>query len=157
MRTRGHDGQDTLRRRMPPMRLDHILLFCSIVLVILGAYLSRRNEIDLRSSIREVERIKRVISDNEVLLSSLKDFENGQRGYLLTGDRTYLKPFEQAVHRLPERLENLRRDVIDASQKDRVRQLIRLISQKRAEIEATLLVRDQLGPDDALALVRTDK
>src|SRR4051794_40207730 len=36
----------------------------------------------------------------EQYLSSLKDAETGQRGYLLTGDATYLEPYRSARARL---------------------------------------------------------
>jgi methyl-accepting chemotaxis protein len=37
-----------------------------------------------------------VIGDVEALMSLLKDAENGQRGYLLTDDKTFLRPYEKA-------------------------------------------------------------
>ncbi len=35
-----------------------------------------------------------VLYEREVLQSRLKDAETGQRGFLLTGDRRYLEPYE---------------------------------------------------------------
>src|SRR5665213_3068746 len=45
------------------------------------------------------------------LRSVLLDAETGQRGYLLTGEEAYLKPFQTAVSRIPglySRLQSLR-------------------------------------------------
>jgi PAS domain S-box-containing protein len=125
--------------------------------VAVSAWLSEKNAIDLRNSVQEVERINRVISANEILLSSLKDLETGQRGYLLTGNQKYLEPFEQAERNLPDEVENLRRNVADDRQKEYLRRLVKLVSEKKAEVEATLLVREKLGSDAALAVVKTDK
>jgi CHASE3 domain sensor protein len=36
------------------------------------------------------------------LLSTLKDAETGQRGFLLTGDQKYLEPYDAAVRRINE-------------------------------------------------------
>jgi PAS domain S-box-containing protein len=148
---------DVVRERSRPMRLDYLLLPCSIALVALSAILSERNAIDFRDATREVGRLNRVIGDGELVLSSLKDLETGQRGYLLTGNRAYLTPFEQAVRDLSGQLEDLSRDAVDSRQQERVRRLASLVSEKRSEVEATILARDQLGPDAALAIVKTDK
>jgi PAS domain S-box-containing protein len=43
----------------------------------------------------------------EGLLSSLKDAETGQRGYLLTGDETFLEPFLAGRDAVPHRLEEM--------------------------------------------------
>ncbi len=128
-----------------------------MLLIALSAYLNERNAIGFYDTTQEVERINQVIGANELLLSSLKDLETGQRGYLLTGDAQYLTPFEQAIHDLPGRLESLQANVIDPGQQDRVRRLMMLVPEKRAEVEATILVRNQLGSDAALAIVKSDK
>ena len=39
-----------------------------------------------------------------VLLSLLQDAETGQRGYLLTGDETYLAPYDFSVRRFDSQL-----------------------------------------------------
>ena len=44
----------------------------------------------------------------EQVVSTLKDAETGQRGYLLTGERVYLEPYEQALSVIPGQLERLR-------------------------------------------------
>lgn len=44
----------------------------------------------------------------EQVVSTLEDAETGQRGYLLTGERVYLEPYEQALSRIPGQLERLR-------------------------------------------------
>lgn len=49
----------------------------------------------------------------EWVLSLLKDVETGQRGYLLTGDRTFLGPYQDASARLDSALATLRRGLED--------------------------------------------
>ena len=44
----------------------------------------------------EMERVQRVLISNERVLSLLMDIETGQRGFLLTGDRSYLEPYQNA-------------------------------------------------------------
>src|SRR5262249_26054701 len=52
---------------------------------------------------------RKAISETQSLLSTLKDAETGQRGFLLTGDEQYLDPYNVARVRLPDELANLRR------------------------------------------------
>src|SRR5579872_7405539 len=49
----------------------------------------------------------KVIAQLQETLSTIKDAETGQRGYLLTGDQQYLQPHHQAVGRIGQELENL--------------------------------------------------
>lgn len=48
-----------------------------------------------------------VIIDLERLLSSMKDLETGQRGYLLTGNDSYLEPYQAALPVIAHELESL--------------------------------------------------
>jgi PAS domain S-box-containing protein len=110
----------------------------------------------LRGSRMEMERLQRVLKINQILLSSLKDLESGQRLFLLTGDRSYLQPYDKAKAELPTLTEALRTQVRFPDQIERVRKLAPLVEGKIAEIDATLPVREQLGAEAALEIVRTD-
>jgi PAS domain S-box-containing protein len=126
-------------------------------LVVLSAFLTHKNAVDLRQSTEEVERLNRLISTNERLLSSLKDLETGQRGYLLTGNQEYLAPFRRAALDVPAELAGLQTQMREPEQLKRVQELARLIAGKRGEVEASIVIRDRSGPDAALALVKTDR
>ncbi|MDQ0326701.1 two-component sensor histidine kinase [Rhodopseudomonas julia] len=54
-----------------------------------------------------VEHTLRVRSEIESLLGSLREAEGAQRGYLLTGDQTYLNPYRPAVALLPDQVQKL--------------------------------------------------
>ncbi|WP_224408139.1 CHASE3 domain-containing protein [Afifella sp. IM 167] len=54
-----------------------------------------------------VEHTLRVRSEIEGLLGSLREAEGAQRGYLLTGDATYLNPYRPAVALLPDQIDKL--------------------------------------------------
>lgn len=66
-------------------------------------------------------------------VSSLRDIEIGQRGYLLTGDPAYLAPFETARETLSAELEDLQR--LDWSVSDRV--MARLAALARRKVALT--------------------
>ncbi len=111
----------------------------------------------LRDSRIEIERLKRGLKANEAVLSSVKDLETGQRGYLLTGDRSYLQPYQKGKSELSGLTDSLSSEVQLPDQIERVEKLRPLIQDKIAEVDATLLVRDQLGAEAALTIVRTGR
>jgi signal transduction histidine kinase/ActR/RegA family two-component response regulator len=61
-----------------------------------------------READRLVDHTFEVQSTAQVLLSQVQAAENGQRGFLITGDDDYLKRFDGALARVPELLANLR-------------------------------------------------
>jgi signal transduction histidine kinase/CHASE3 domain sensor protein len=76
-----------------------ILLSSLLVVAVLGVGLSRANaaheELE-RQFERLVQHDLKLADDAEQLLRLMVDLETGKRGYLLTGDRTFLAPYEQA-------------------------------------------------------------
>ena len=139
------------------LRVERILLPVLILVVLVLAAIFYSDWSLLRDSRIEVSRIHQVIQRNEMLLSALKDLETGQHGYLLTGNPEYLGPYKQAKKQLPDLMAALRSEVRSPEQIALVEKLGPLINDKLTEVDATLLVRDQLGPDEALAIVRTDR
>src|SRR6516165_2267043 len=98
-----------------------------------------------------------VIGQLQETLSTIKDAETGQRGYLLTGNQQYLQPYDQAVERIGQELESLAAaakagelSVADVSK------LSQLTNQKLGELQQTILLRRTQGLAPALAIVQTD-
>jgi signal transduction histidine kinase/CheY-like chemotaxis protein/CHASE3 domain sensor protein len=94
----------------------------------------------------------------EDILSTVKDAETGQRGYLLTGKDSYLDPYNTAVQEIGPRFDALRRLIIDnAGQQDRLGVLKQRIDAKLAELKQTIDLRQNQGQAAALAVVQTDR
>ncbi len=94
-----------------------------------------------------------IVSDLQI---GVRDAETDQRGYLLTGDEAYLVPSQDAGDRLAGLLGQLRRLTADSPrQQARILTLDSLVQRKLAEIEQTIRARRTVGPDAALAIVRT--
>ena len=85
------------------------------------------------------------------MLSSAKDAETGQRGFVLTGDPQYRQVYDQAITALPSELSNLRASVADEpALRARVATLDNLISEKLAELKQTVaLARERRIPSRA--------
>ena len=92
------------------------------------------------------------------LLSTLKDAETGQRGFLLTGEESYLAPYTDAKDALPDELKAMRALFANRSeQRRRLDGLESLANLKMAELESTIAARRAGRPEAALAIVHTDR
>ncbi|TDR44983.1 signal transduction histidine kinase [Tahibacter aquaticus] len=93
------------------------------------------------------------------VVSTLKDAETGQRGYLLTGDANYLMPFTLARAGLASELDKLRRQLPadDLQNKGRVETLAQLAGEKLDELGETIALREAGNLESAMSLVRSDR
>jgi methyl-accepting chemotaxis protein len=92
------------------------------------------------------------------LLSSLKDAETGQRGFLLTGEDRYLEPYTAGTKAIGEEVKTLRDLTRDNStQQSRLTALDPLIAGKLAELNETIELRRAKGLDAALQVVVSDR
>ncbi|WP_141332643.1 methyl-accepting chemotaxis protein [Myxococcus sp. AB025B] len=83
------------------------------------------------------------------------DAETGQRGFLLTGEDSYLEPYQQAVATLQQDI-NLLRDAMAPfrQQRDRMVRLEPLITGRLALLEEGIRQRRDKGLENALPIVR---
>jgi len=92
------------------------------------------------------------------LLSTIKDAETGQRGYLLTGEPQYLTPYldsKAKIDALYEHVVSLTQQ--NPTQHDILVQLKPLLDKKMKEMLTTIQLRQQNNLISALEIVRTDK
>lgn len=98
-----------------------------------------------------------VMNASERLLSGMKDVETGQRGYLLTGDETYLEPYLLAQKDITDQLAQLRVLTQDNPvQQHRLDELSPLISSKLAELAQTIALNRNQQHEDALKIVHSN-
>lgn len=91
-----------------------------------------------------------VISTIDNALLRLQDGETGQRGFIITGDDSYLAPFEAARTVIFKILSDLRELVADnADQQTRIVGLRELAENKLNELENTIVTRKQEGFEPA--------
>ena len=90
-------------------------------------------------------------------LSLMQDLETGQRGFLLTGNDSYLEPFNAAVNEVDTEIEGLRELTQDnPSQQERLDDLLPLVNEKILELRRTISLRQTEGLASALEVVKTD-
>jgi CHASE3 domain sensor protein len=104
--------------------------------------------------LQEDERLRQeTISSLDAVLSTALDAETGQRGYIITGDESYLSPFKQAELRVHEKVEELYRKERGISTAD-LATLGQLIDGKFAELNMTIELRRIRGFETAYSIVR---
>jgi len=125
----------------------------SIFLIGIGlvAYWSISTLIVTSSSVTHTQKVLEQVTS---LLSQLKDAETGQRGYLLTGDVSYLEPYTNAQHNIPKLFNDLRNLTSDnPNQMRRIDQAESYTSSKFTELQKTIDLRKIGHVDDAMKIV----
>jgi PAS domain S-box-containing protein len=108
------------------------------------------------ASARNQARLNRNLADDtEKVLTSLRDAESAQRGFLVTGKDAYLEPYTQAISTIPDQLQELRASTPD--QGTRLDELDREMSAKLAELKESIDARRTGGFESARQIVATDR
>jgi CHASE3 domain sensor protein len=84
-----------------------------LAILLINALVSYRATRRLIDNERLVTRTHEVLTELEDVMSTMDDAETGERGYLLTGEKSYLEPYQSAVgviHARVEKLEQLTSD-----------------------------------------------
>jgi PAS domain S-box-containing protein len=133
------------------------MLAISALLVALMAGLSWKNGRDRILANEESAISRQIQAATEELLSTIKDAETGQRGYLLTGGEQYLEPYNSAAARVAAILSQLRDAAsMRPDQSDREKALEPVVLAKMSELAATVDLRRSQGLPPALRVVETD-
>jgi signal transduction histidine kinase len=133
-------------------------LLAAVALVITAFFVAevrREYTRDLSEVIRDRQDLMREVAE---LIYACIEAESAQRGYLLTGERQYLEPYDdgrvtaqQLVVSLPQRYQDRDREELPALEAVKVR-----IDAKFVEMDKTLRLFEAGQPREALASVKTD-
>jgi PAS domain S-box-containing protein len=133
-------------------------LVAAIVVLVFSGIVGLRAAQSAVAASEAIARNKDTLLSLERTLSAVRDAETGQRGYLLTGKESYLRPYTAALADLSSRVSELRAGVYsDATTKGQLDELQQLISAKMEEIARTLELQRSGDHQAALELVLTDE
>jgi signal transduction histidine kinase len=93
-----------MKSRPSRLLIPSLLIFAAVV-VAFNAWFGFRAIQSLHDSEYRVSHTWQVINQVESIMSSAKDAETGNRGYLITGDESYLEPYTIARRELPSKLD----------------------------------------------------
>jgi signal transduction histidine kinase len=89
-------------------------------------------------------------------IALVTDAESGQRGYLLTGESSYLQPYTEAVEKVEAALDRVHEAYGGADDSREFQELRILTGRKLGELEDTLALFKKRGSAPAVNVVRTD-
>lgn len=147
-------GSPSLRSRSNSSLTTITAVAAAFVILVTLGFIAFRQLVTLNHSQLQVSRSSRAIHSINRLLSLLKDVETGHRGFLLTGNRKFLTPYEEAVREVREQLNKpIRDEDISPDQRTRLLKIRELSKQKLAEINDSLTVFASGNTEEAVRLV----
>ncbi len=126
-----------------------VLMIAAIVVVSFWSFTQIKETSEVRKHTSLV--LNRV--DN--LLSALKDAETGQRGYLLTGDETFLQPYLMVRDSISGHLKELRQYTLISAAQKHLDALVPMVDAKLAELEHVIELYRKHDEAASLALIRS--
>lgn len=131
-----------------------ISLIIGVVLVAGTAILSSVSTRDIAAASNRVTSTQGTLLEINRLRGSLIDAETGQRGYILTGQESYLKPYNDAMSQLDAQLSQLRGRLEGSpEQSAALAEITALIAAKKTELSRTIGLRRDHAIGPALHLV----
>ncbi|HYR59425.1 MAG TPA: CHASE3 domain-containing protein, partial [Chthoniobacteraceae bacterium] len=128
-----------------------------VAIAIIGgtAYLSILQLVDTAGWVKHTEEVLRTLDD---LISSLKDAESSERGYVITGEEVYLAPHRSGTEKVHADLRQLRSLIADNDrQQRRLDALEPLISQRLAFFKDVIDARTDGGFEAAAKMILDGK
>jgi len=131
----------------------------AVMLFFVGSgFLAGKNIQTIREGSALVIRSQETMTALGDVLSAVQDAETGQRGYLLTGDDSYLEPYRTALGVASTRLAAMEKALADdPAQGDRLKLLARRVQDKMDELRETIELRRTQGLEPAMALVTSNR
>ena len=139
-----------------PTAMTWLGLSAGLVIIILIGAASYYNELRYTESRYWQIHTYEVIQRLERTFSILQDAETGQRGYILTGQTSYLQPFHVAVDQVRSEMGGLAKLTADnPRQQERLATMESLAEKKFDELQQTISARKEKGLDAALKIILT--
>jgi len=129
------------RRRLEPSVVAALIAAAALILFVgFAALREQQRTLEAADWSRHALQVVRQV---DAVLQRVTDAETGQRGYILTGDRAYLEPYQRALKSLPRSLKRLRKLTLDNPlQQARIDRVEQLIATKLEELRLTMAMRD---------------
>jgi len=140
---------------LPPWPLaGFTAAFAAVIVIAVLSYLSIA---DREQNVTQVRYSIEVGAKMQDVFSALQDAETGQRGYLLSGEESYLTPYTNARATLAGLLQSARRLITAPRRLQQLDIVEKLATAKMQELADTIELRAGGEQQKAVALLRTDR
>ena len=130
----------------------------ALLILVVISIVSYRSAIKSIETARWVEHTHTVLVSLEHLLLVAKDAESGVRGYVITGNASYLEPYQTATQEIDQKVMDLRRLTSDnPHQQRRLDALEPLIAERVAFSRETVDILKNRGIEEAIRVVQTGR
>ncbi len=148
-------GDQTARPAWADFR-DTTVLFATAAVVLICCLATWTWREQRQNQLRVVETLRELRQVDDVL-STVKDAETGQRGFLLTGSESYLAPYDQAMAVIPGQMEALRKTTQSQFEvRTDFERLRKTVDAKLHELKETVALKRAGDGDAALARIQTN-
>jgi len=149
-------GADTeLTSTERKVRLGFTFALACLAVIGVVSYLS---VVRLKENAAWVEHTHEVLSSLELLLAAATDSETAERGYVITGDQSYLEPYRQAAAVVDGQTRRLRELTADnRAQQQRLDSVAALVNDRLANLRGVIELRQDQGFAAAQGEILTGK
>jgi signal transduction histidine kinase/CHASE3 domain sensor protein len=127
-------------------RIAKVILVALLISLIGTAWMANQSMNAAKRAEDKVAQTFDVLQKITSLMSSLKDAENGQRGFIITGKPDYLKPYHASLSEISKPLAELNRLTLgNPVQHQRINKITQLVKTKLEVIATTIEEREAQG------------
>lgn len=149
--------KENTRRWLPKVRKMALSLPMALLAAIVLVGINETGRMRSQDAVDQMAQGQTTRADVNTLLQSMLDAETGQRGYLLTGNETYLQPYDKAISTVQTNMDRLRNQFMGSpDDMQEFALLSRQMSRKLAEMELSLRLRRQGNEDAWKFILNTD-
>src|SRR5690606_4016133 len=131
-------------------KLPFLLFFVFIVLTAVG-FIFYQNASSMQGALEFEKRSTEVFADLDNINTSLMAIDNGMKGFVITGNPTYLDRLSGSRQNIAASLANLRRlKLNNFEQIERYNELERMIARLNADVDRKIELRRQKGFEEAI-------
>jgi PAS domain S-box-containing protein len=132
-----------------------VMVVVFVVLAMVAMVIVTREARSARAAQVDVFRAWETLEQVQTVLSTLKDAETAERGYVITGNAEFLEPYERARQSLSTQLERLESLMQGESQRSILQQLSTLVHEELDLLRRSIELHDSEGARAAADFVRS--
>lgn len=127
-------------------RKTEIAIALMLILLLAIGFVAYRSSTEFIASSAQVVHSREVRGSLQRILSLVEEIETGQRGYIITGESSFLEPYQRATDKIEERLVHVKTLTTDEPQlQAQIETLIRLVQSRIAFAAESIELRRSRG------------